>query len=154
MATRLEVLEGKMSECGSYQMKFGALISELAILNSNVRALTDVMHAILKYSQENMQHEPKVDADKVLAMDKSIDKTDHPSPPPKLTESGGAERTRYYTRVHSWGRTKEAAKRPIPPRSELARRATFEKRICSIRQPEGNICEGRAGRIHFRMKDL
>jgi hypothetical protein len=127
MATRLEVLEGKMLECGSYQMNFGALISELAILNSNVRALTDAMHVILKYSQENMQHEPKVDADKALAMDKSIGKTDHPSPPPKLTESGGAERTRYYTRVHSGGWTKEAARGPTPPHSELARRDNLQR---------------------------
>ena len=45
----------------------------------------------------------------------SIGKTVQPSPPPSLTEHEGAERTRYYTRVHSGSRSMEVARVASPP---------------------------------------
>jgi hypothetical protein len=113
-----------MSDSGSYRLEFGALITELATLNSNVQALTDAMHAILKYSQENRLHEAKVDADKAPAIDKSIGKTEDFIPPSKLTQAGGEERTRYYTRVHSGGR-----RGPTPPPLEFSEEGQPSKNL-------------------------
>lgn len=138
MEERLQALEGKVSEYGHFRLDLGALISELASLNSNVRALrldlgahiselaplnsnvralTEAMVSSLKHSQDKLQHVSKVDADETPAANTSIGKTTH-RPPPSLSEPEGAERTRYYTRVYSGSRGKEVVRGPSPPPSE------------------------------------
>ena len=89
MGTRLQALEGKLSElseCGPSRQDFSALISELAMLNSNVRALTNAMVCNLKHHEEMKQWELKVDAEKTPATDTSIGKTIPIPPPPSTTE--------------------------------------------------------------------
>lgn len=97
MEERLQALEGKVSEYGHFRLDLGALVSELASLNSNVRALTEAMVSSLKHSQDKLQRVSKLDADRAPAANTSIAKTTHPLPPPSLGEPEGAECTRYYT---------------------------------------------------------
>jgi hypothetical protein len=101
MATRLEALEAKILECASFRLEFVALISESALLNSNVRVLTEAMISTLKQSQDKLQQVSKLDAEETLAANTSIGKTIHLPPPPPLSDPEGAERTRFYTRAHS-----------------------------------------------------
>ena len=117
MQTRLGDLEGKIAECGHSRLEFGALISELAALNSSVKALTEAMLLNLKHSQA--QQKSKLDGDKASVANASIGKIVQPLAPPSLAEAEGAECTRYYTRVHSGSRGKEVARGPTPPRLVL-----------------------------------
>jgi hypothetical protein len=55
MVARLETLEAKISESSPFRLEFDALISELASLNSNVRALTKAMVSSLKQFQDKLQ---------------------------------------------------------------------------------------------------
>ena len=64
LVTRLEAVEGKISRCGPSREDFVQLISELAKLNSNVQALTEVMVSNLKQTQNTVQPDAKVDRDK------------------------------------------------------------------------------------------
>jgi hypothetical protein len=67
MVMRLEALEGKIPECESIRVDLGAFVSELAVQNSNFKALTEAMVTNLKQTQENTQYQSKVDGDKTLA---------------------------------------------------------------------------------------
>lgn len=55
MVARLEALEAKISESSPFRLEFDALISELASLNSNVRAFTEAMISSLKHFQGKLQ---------------------------------------------------------------------------------------------------
>jgi hypothetical protein len=114
MAARLEALEAKISECAPFRLKFGALIFELASLNSNVRALTETMVSTLKQSQDKLQRVSKLDAEETPAANTSIGNTTHHSLPSSLSDPEGAERTRYYTRMNYGSRDKEVVKEPSP----------------------------------------
>ena len=52
MATRLEALENKILEFITSRLDFSIFISKLAMLSSNVKALTNAMVSYLKHSQE------------------------------------------------------------------------------------------------------
>lgn len=117
MARRLEALDGKFLDCGPSRLDFTALISELAMLNSNMRALTDALVSNLKHSQENMHQNSKVDAGKTPAANASPGNTVHP--PPSLSEPEGAECTRYYMRVNSGSQSKDVVKARSSPRLVL-----------------------------------
>ena len=112
---RLQALEGKISEWGPSQQEFYAIISELAMLNSNVRALTEAMVSNLKHFKETKEKVSKVDIEKTPATEKSIGNTIYPPPPPSTCEPEGADCTRYYTRVQSGRRVKEVVRAPSPP---------------------------------------
>ena len=114
MDTRHEILECKISEWGPSRQDFSALISELAVLNFYVRALTDAMVSNLKHFERIKQWESKVDAEKTPAMDTSIGKTTHLPRPPSTNEPEGTECTRYYMRVHSGRQSKEVVRAPSP----------------------------------------
>lgn len=107
MATRLQALEGKILECGFFRLDYAALISELATLNSNVKALTEAMLLNLKHCQESTKQKLKLNGDKATVPNTNSGKTLQPPPPSPLATPEGAERTRYYTRVHSGSRSKE-----------------------------------------------
>ena len=67
MVTRLEAMEGKIPECESFRVDLGALLSELAVLNSNMKALTEAMISNLKQTEDVTRFQSKVDGDKTLA---------------------------------------------------------------------------------------
>lgn len=115
MHTRLRALEGKLSEWGPSWQDFFALISELAMLNSNVRVLTDAMVSNLKNIEEMKQRKSKVDAEKTPTMDTSMGKTIQLPRPPSTNEPEGAECPRYYTRVHSGHQSKDVVRAPSLP---------------------------------------
>ena len=115
MVTRFQALEGKISEWGPSRQEFSALISELAMLNSNVRALTEAMVSNLKHFEETKERVSKVDTEKTPATGKSIGNTIHLPPPPSTCEHEGVDRTCYYTQVQSGRRIKEVVRAPSPP---------------------------------------
>ena len=118
MEARLQALEGKFSEYGDLRLDLGAIISELASLNSNVRAMTETMVSSLKHSEDKFQWATKVHADRPPAPNTSIGKTFHPPLPPSPTEPEDALCTRFYTRVQADSRGKEVARTPSPPHCE------------------------------------
>lgn len=126
METRLQALEAKVSEFGNFRMDLGALISELALLNSNVKALTESMASSLKHSQIILQHVSQMHADKTTAAYTSIGNTTL-ADPPAINEPDSAERTRCYTRLHLGSRGKEVAKLPTPPPSEIVEAAVEDE---------------------------
>ena len=134
MHMRLGELEGKIAECRHSQLEFAALISELAALNSSVKALTEAMLLNIKHNQA--QQNSKLDGDKASTPDASIGKTVQPVVPPSLAETEGAECTRYYTRVHSGSRGKEVARTPTPPRLVFKAEAPQSK---SVEPTSGNV---------------
>ena len=87
MVTRLEVLEGKIPECEIFWMDLGALLSELAVLNSNVKAVTEAMVSKLKQIQDKTLYQSKVDGDKTLASSTPDAKTRKTSPSSSLSPS-------------------------------------------------------------------
>ena len=82
MEAHLQALEGKISEYGHFWLDLGAIISELASLNSNVRALTKAIISNLKHFRDNLQRESKLDADKTHVANTRTENTTHPPPPP------------------------------------------------------------------------
>lgn len=84
MATRLQALEGKILECGFFRLDYAALISELATLNSNVKALTEAMLLNLKHCQESTKQKLKLNGDKATVPNTNSGKTLQPPPPSPL----------------------------------------------------------------------
>lgn len=136
MVTRLQALESKISEWGPSRQEFSALISELAMLNSNVRALTEVMASNLKQFEGTKERVSNVDTEKTPATGKSIGNTIHPPPHPATCEPEGADRTRYYTRVQSGRRGKEVVRAPSPPQLVLNADGPVSKNVHS---PSANV---------------
>jgi hypothetical protein len=129
MATRLEALEGKIPECESIRVDLGALVSELAALNSNFKALTEAMVTTLKRTQENTQYQSKADGDKTRASSTPNAQTGKASPSashsPSTKHNGSKkgngsgpealERTRSNTRAQSGTQSKDILLAPSPP---------------------------------------
>ena len=67
VATRLEALEGNKLERDSFGVDFPALLNELSVLNSNVKALTEAFISNLKQTQDAAQQQSKQDGEKTLA---------------------------------------------------------------------------------------
>lgn len=80
MARRLEPLEAKFLDCGPSRLDCTAIVFKLAMLNSNMRALTDVLVSNLKHFQKSMNPDLKVDVGKTIAMNASLENTLHPAP--------------------------------------------------------------------------
>jgi hypothetical protein len=118
MEARLQALEGNVLEYGNYRQDLGAIVSELASLNSNVRALSAAMVSSLTNFLEKLQHVSKLDADNAIAATPGIGKTTTPPPLPSLGEPKVGERTRCYKRMHVGSRGKEVVREPSPPPSE------------------------------------
>ena len=87
MVTRFEALEGKIPECESFRVDLGALLSELVVMNFNVKVLIEAMVSNLKQTQDNIQNQSKVDGDKTLASSTPDVKTLKTSPSSFLSPS-------------------------------------------------------------------
>ena len=68
-------------------MDLGVLLLELAMLNSNVKVLTEVMVFNLKQTQDKIQYQSKVDGDKTLTLSTPDAKTWKTSPYGSLSPS-------------------------------------------------------------------
>lgn len=118
MVARLETLESKIPDCESFRVDVGALVSELAVLNSNVKALTEALVSNLKQTQDNTQYQSKAVGQKTLASStpnaKACMTSPSGSPSPSTKHNGShkgneslasgaqvAERSRSNTREHS-----------------------------------------------------
>lgn len=106
------------------------------MLNSNVRALTDVMVFILQHSQEIKQRESKVNVEKTLVTDTSIGKTIHLLVPRPTSEPECAERTPYYMLVHSEHQSKEVVRASSLPRLVLNAEGPMSNNVHS---PPANV---------------
>lgn len=155
MATRLEALEYKISQWGPSRQDFSALISELAMLNSNIRALMEAMAFNLKHFEEIKQWKSKVDVEKTRATGMNIGKTIHPPPPLSTSEPEGAERTRYYTRVHSGRRNKEVVRASSPLRLVLNAEGLVSN---NVQSPSVNVettpSDEKPGDLHYMARTV
>ena len=127
--TRLQALDGKRSECEHHHC--ADLISELAILNSNVKALTEAMVSIMKHCELNPLQSSKLDGVEATAADVNIGETVPSLLPPAVTEPEGPERTRFYTRLHTGSRKKETARATTPPPVVLSAEGPVSKDVGS-----------------------
>jgi len=93
-----------------------ALVSELASLNSNVRALTEAIVSSLKQLENRLQR--RMDAEETPAANTSIGKMTNFSPPPPVSDPEGPDRTKFYTRANPASRGKEVVREPTPPAPE------------------------------------
>lgn len=120
LVTRIEALEGMITGCGPSREDFIALISELAMLNSNVKALTEMMVSNLKHTQNNVQPDSKADEDKFLEANTLNGTTRQIHPLGSHCEPEAAERTHCYKRVQPGSRIKDVIRTRSPPHLEAA----------------------------------
>ena len=145
MVSRLQALEGKIPECESFRIDLGALLSELAMLNSNVKALTEAMVSNFKQTQDNMRFQSKGEGDKTLASSTPDAKTWKTSPSRSLslsTKHNGLhkgntcqtsgpqvlERTLSNTRMQSGTQSKEIFRALSPPSLDMTVQAPLLSR--------------------------
>ena len=133
VTTRLEALEENRIERESRGVDFAALLQELSVLNSNVKALTEAMISNLKQAQDATQHQTKEDGEKTLASStpdgKKLKELPTASLSPCTKKQGSQkgngsceagppvlERSRSNTRHQSQTRSKEIVRPRSPPR--------------------------------------
>ena len=80
MVGRVEAVEGKIPDCESLKGDLDALVSELVVLNSSVKALTEAMVSNLKQTHDNTQCQSKADGHKTLASSTPVAQTWKTSP--------------------------------------------------------------------------
>lgn len=161
--TRLEALEGKLPAYESLGVQFGALVTEMSTLSSNVKSLTEAMLSTLKQKQDTTQYQSKVDGEKTLASSTPNGKIGKPFPNGSLspsTKHNGSqkgngsrasdpqvsERTRSNTRVHSETRSKEIVRPRSPPRLVMTvpRSVPIHVRSSSIVDEDATTVDGGA----------
>ena len=133
VATRLEALEENKLDKGSLGVEFAALLQEMSVLNSNVKALTKALIINWKQTQDATQQKSKQDGEKTLASStpngktgKEVPGASHSPCTKKLGSQKGngsceagpqvSERTRSNSRHQSQTRNKEIVRPRSPPR--------------------------------------
>jgi hypothetical protein len=94
MEARLQALEGNVFEYGNYRHDLESIVSELASLNSNVRALSAAMVSSLTNFMNKLEQVSKVDVHNAMVATPGIGRTTIPASLSSLGELGGGERTR------------------------------------------------------------
>ena len=133
IVTRLEALEDNKLERDCMGVDFPALVAELSVLNSSVKALTEAMMSIAKQTQDSTQQQSKQDGEKTLASSTPDGNTAKGFPNASLSpctkkpgshkgngscETGPqvSERTRSNTKPQSQTRSKDMIRPRSPPR--------------------------------------